>query len=258
MKKFYILTTFVILFFVCANSGNAQNLKTTSASTLGTVEVDDTALGDTATYTFTYVTSNNIGGSTGYPNIFLGYYPSGFNSYKNLWDSSRKVGCGTDIIIKVNGVVQDCDNFAMASSFGSGIQINTSSISISAGSTIQIIVSNIIQNPAATGTYTFTWKTAAGTEAAVENFTASTIFSATSGINNATENSELSVSPNPATNYIQISGLTQETSYTIYSLEGKKMFSGNVINNENIDVVNLSNGWNFIEIFKEISQNIFE
>jgi hypothetical protein len=52
----------------------------------------------------------------------------------------------------------------------------------------------------------------------------------------------LKLFPNPAIEYIQISGLFKEVNYTIYNILGKKVLTGNVVNDEGIYIQNLANG----------------
>jgi hypothetical protein len=53
--------------------------------------------------------------------------------------------------------------------------------------------------------------------------------------------------PNPSNNYIIISGLSKIESYTIYSVIGSKIVSGNISNNKKIDIRNFTNGLYFLK-----------
>ncbi|WOD43054.1 T9SS type A sorting domain-containing protein [Hwangdonia lutea] len=57
----------------------------------------------------------------------------------------------------------------------------------------------------------------------------------------------LTVLPNPSTGFINILGLTQKETYTIYNILGAKQSSGTISLNENIDIQNLNNGLYFIK-----------
>lgn len=56
------------------------------------------------------------------------------------------------------------------------------------------------------------------------------------------ENINLTLNPNPSNNFIKISGLTKSEKYTIYNSLGAKMISGEVLNNQNINILSLTNG----------------
>lgn len=57
----------------------------------------------------------------------------------------------------------------------------------------------------------------------------------------------INVYPNPATDFITISGLTKNKSYTIYNILGAITARGNIANDKNIDLVNLSKGLYFLQ-----------
>ena len=54
--------------------------------------------------------------------------------------------------------------------------------------------------------------------------------------------SALQLFPNPAVNYLQISGLTKTETYTIYNILGAVVSHGNIANKERMDIKNLTNG----------------
>jgi uncharacterized secreted protein with C-terminal beta-propeller domain len=60
-------------------------------------------------------------------------------------------------------------------------------------------------------------------------------------------NTSLNITPNPATDFIQVSGLTSKKQYTMYNVLGVKLNSGTVSKNENIAIKHLSNGLYFIK-----------
>ena len=53
--------------------------------------------------------------------------------------------------------------------------------------------------------------------------------------------------PNPAAGYIQISGLKSNENYMVYNLSGIPVCSGNLSNNEKIDIKNFSSGLYFLK-----------
>lgn len=60
----------------------------------------------------------------------------------------------------------------------------------------------------------------------------------------------LSISPNPTTDFIQISGLSKSEKYKIHNILGEEVNNGTISNNEKIQIQNLSNGLYFVK-FKE-------
>lgn len=54
--------------------------------------------------------------------------------------------------------------------------------------------------------------------------------------------------PNPSTIFIQVSGLNQTEKYRIYSIIGSEIASGEISNNEKIDIQNLTNGLYFLKL----------
>lgn len=57
-----------------------------------------------------------------------------------------------------------------------------------------------------------------------------------------------SIYPNPANNYIELSGLIQSENYTIYNVLGTRIKSGSITKNQKIDIQNFSNGIYFLQI----------
>ncbi len=62
------------------------------------------------------------------------------------------------------------------------------------------------------------------------------------------EKLSLKLYPNPSINYIRVRGLSEKANYTIYNLLGKEVGKGNVENDEDITIQDLSNGTYFIRI----------
>lgn len=52
----------------------------------------------------------------------------------------------------------------------------------------------------------------------------------------------IKIYPNPASNFIKISGLTKEVSYSIYNILGSGISKGKISNNEKLDIQQLSQG----------------
>lgn len=55
------------------------------------------------------------------------------------------------------------------------------------------------------------------------------------------------VFPNPAVDYIQLSGLKSKENYSIYNFLGTKISEGNIYNNKEIDIRNLTGGIYFLK-----------
>lgn len=53
---------------------------------------------------------------------------------------------------------------------------------------------------------------------------------------------KISLTPNPSSQFIQVSGLTSTSEYAIYNIIGKEINSGQVANNEKINIEHLDNG----------------
>ncbi len=63
-----------------------------------------------------------------------------------------------------------------------------------------------------------------------------------------TEFSGIGISPNPAMDFLQVSGLKAREKYTIYNVLGAEIRSGEVFNNEEIDIRSLSKGLYFLKL----------
>jgi len=237
MKQIYLIT---IISFLNLNLINSQ-----------TVTVDDITLGSLATYTFTYVTSNSIGVGTSTPNIIYFIKPTG---YPNFVAVNPLSSFAPYAVVKVNGTEIPINSTNFGTTYGSfttGIQISTVGASggspIPAGATIEIIVSNIITNPVGGGSHTFNWKTAAGNGTATENFSAVIDFSSLSMEDLTLNSKNITIFPNPSSNFIQISGLTKTEKYILYNTIGTTINSGSISKNEKIDIKNLTNGLYFLK-----------
>ena len=58
----------------------------------------------------------------------------------------------------------------------------------------------------------------------------------------------VSIYPNPSTNFIQIKGLLESENYEIYNILGAKILSGEVSDDEKIDIQNVTNGLYFLKL----------
>ncbi len=237
MKQIYIITLIGLLNFSFIN---AQ-----------TVTVDDPTLGSLATYTFTYVTSATIGTGTSTPNIFNMSKPTGYPSFVSV---SPLGAFAPYAVVKVNGteIPINSTNFGtILGSWPSGIQIATSDATVGttipAGATIEIIVSNIITNPASGGTHIFNWKTSAGNGTPTESFSVSIDFATLSMDAVAHIKKKITVFPNPSSDYIKITGLTKTEKYILYNSLGTTINNGFVSDTEKMDIRNLTHGLYFLK-----------
>ncbi|WP_452232593.1 T9SS type A sorting domain-containing protein [Lacinutrix sp. MEBiC02595] len=65
---------------------------------------------------------------------------------------------------------------------------------------------------------------------------------------NFTQNHKVTLFPNPATDYIQINGLTKTEDYTIYNTLGQEVKSGFISENQKLDIQSLANGMYFLKL----------
>ena len=66
-------------------------------------------------------------------------------------------------------------------------------------------------------------------------------------INDFSIEKKLILYPNPTSDLIQISGLTNQENYRLYNQLGKELIGGSIFNNDKIDVQNLTNGLYFLK-----------
>ena len=107
------------------------------------------------------------------------------------------------------------------------------------GTDIQITTTGFIITGADSGNYTLTQPTL------------SADIVTTLGVDDITdEKLSLKLYPNPSINYIRVRGLSEKANYIIYNLLGKEVGKGNIENDEDIAIQDLSNGTYFIRIEK--------
>jgi len=232
MKHIYLIA---IISLLNLNFINAQ-----------TITIDDHTLGAVATYTFTYVTSNDIGVGTSTPNIFYLSKPSG---YANFAAVNPLPSFAPNVIIKVNGTEMPINSINFGTVYGSwttGVQISTSGASggsvILAGATIEVTISNIITNPVGGGSHTFNWKTSQGTGTTTEAFSYTIDFSTLSVENPNINNKHITIHPNPSSDFITVSNLNKEENFVIYNTLGAIIKKGRIANKEKLNIQNLNNG----------------
>jgi len=68
----------------------------------------------------------------------------------------------------------------------------------------------------------------------------------TLSIDNPNLKTRISMYPNPATEFIKLSGLTKTEKYGLFNISGKEMNNGNISNNEKLDIQNLNDGFYFM------------
>ena len=240
MKQIYIIAIISIL-----------NLNFLSAQT---VTVDDPTLGALATYTFTYTTTETIGRGTNTPNIFYLFLPTGYPVINTTVSGSNLMGAY--ITFKVDGATVDCNTAfgtfggAFSSGIYSGIQLSvrdkSNGLRVNAGSTIELTVKNLITNPSTAQSYDFTWTTAQ-LGPVTESFSSTLDFSTLSAADIESNSKNLSIFPNPSSDFIQVSGLSEKLNYRLYNAIGSEIKSGVFSNNEKIDIKNLTIGLYFLK-----------
>ena len=190
------------------------------------VTVSDKIPGESPTYTFTYVTTGEIGQGSTTPNIFYMRITPGFPVITNTIDDSNLLG--SNIVLKVNGSEKTIDATTFGTAGGAwsgGIQMSisggSSGLTIPAGATIEVIVTGIIINPPA-GDYIINWKTATGTGAAVESYSDTVNFSTLSINDHVKPNLDVTLYPNPFNEILNID-VSSNSKIVIIDLQGKNI-----------------------------------
>jgi hypothetical protein len=140
-----------------------------------TVTVNNNQIGDTATYTFSYVTPFDIGKGTKYPIIFMNNKNSSFQNYMAINPLVQ-----SNLSIKVNNVSQALD-LPIKFSSANSIQLqatnlannNPTGLSIAAGSTIEISFTDVIKNPFSTGLKSIQWSIVDSQGSTLQNYSGS-------------------------------------------------------------------------------------
>lgn len=73
------------------------------------------------------------------------------------------------------------------------------------------------------------------------------------GTNNYNESNKFTISPNPSSDFIQLSGLESSENYSIYNILGIEVKKGNVSNQEKINVRDFTSGLYFLKFDKGYS-----
>ncbi|WP_374459753.1 T9SS type A sorting domain-containing protein [Chryseobacterium taeanense] len=216
------------------------------------VTANNYATGQDATYTFNYTTTQAIGTGTANPNVFYFATPGGYPSLMTIAGGSN---LDSHITFKVNGVAYPCNvTFgSVGGSWSSGVQLSTSGattgIAIPAGAQIQVTVTGLLKNPSTSGTYNMNWITAKASGAIVESFSFPVVIASTlSTADTFAKRDEVKVYPNPASDFIKISGIKKKENYTIFSVSGQKITYGSASENEQIDITHLTSGTYIIRL----------
>ena len=64
-------------------------------------------------------------------------------------------------------------------------------------------------------------------------------------------NSNINLFPNPAVDFVQISGLTKTKNYEVYNILGKRVLEGTISDNQKINIQNFTNGLYFLKLGNE-------
>lgn len=218
-----------------------------------TVALSNNNLGQSAVYTFNYITAGAIGTGTTVTNVFYFSLPVGYPQVSPIVSGGSNLQ--PYVTFKVNGVTYPCTAAfgGIGGSWNSGIQLSvsgaTTGVVIPAGAQIQVAISGLIKNPSNAGAYTINWKTARASGDTVQEFNFPVNFSATlATLESNPHNKELSVYPNPANDVIQVSGLAKTEKYTVYNVSGNQIIEGNISENGKIDIHHLVNGVYFLKV----------
>lgn len=218
-----------------------------------TLTISNSGVGQSSVYTFNYTTTGAIGTGTAVSNVFYFSLPGGFPQISPLVSGGSNLQ--SYVTFKVNGVSYPCNTAfgTVGGSWANGVQLSvggaTTGVAIPAGAQIQVIISGLIKNPSAAGTYTLSWKTAKASGEGVQDFSAPVTFSTTLGTNEIkTSHHDLSVYPNPAAEFIKVSGLSKTQKYSIYTVAGNQSIEGHISEKENIDIHHLVSGMYFLKL----------
>lgn len=222
-------------------------LMTFSLSKAQSITVSNTSPGAAAVYTFNYTAPQAIGTGTSIPNVFYLWLPSGYPAISPV--VSGGAGLQPYVTFKVNGITYPCNTAfgSVGGSWASGIQLSTggasTGVSIPAGAQIQVVVSGLIKNPTNSGNYNFLWRISQSNGASVQDYNVPISFSSTLAVNETSHKQQhIIISPNPSSDFIRISGLSQNQFYQIYSAAGVLVGEGKISGDEKIDIKNLING----------------
>ena len=138
-----------------------------------TVTSTSSAVSTAATFTFTYTTSTAMAAG----NIFYFTAPAGFPSFQVHGGTTNAAmddyANYCDVYFNGSKVTASFSSiFTIAQSWTGGVQLSRR-IATAAGTQITIVVKNTMTNPSTPGTYTFNWRTAQPSGAAIDAFSAS-------------------------------------------------------------------------------------
>lgn len=223
-----------------------------SLSKAQTVNVSSSGVGQPSVYTFEYVTSGAIGTGTLTPNVFYMSLPVGFPAISVVSGGNN---LQPYVTFKVNGVAYPCSTSfgALGGSWSSGIQLSvagaTNGVAIPAGAQIQIVISGLIKNPSNPGAYTLQWRTAAASGQSTQDFSSKLNFLGTLATQELKiKQKEFSVYPNPAVDFIQVSGVGKLQKYTVYNSAGNYITDGNISENGKINIHHFVSGVYFLKL----------
>ncbi|XMO85736.1 T9SS type A sorting domain-containing protein [Algibacter sp. AS12] len=78
----------------------------------------------------------------------------------------------------------------------------------------------------------------------------------TLSVNAEVKSTSIRVFPNPSNNYIQISGISEKLSYSLYDTLGKAVKQGSISNNEKINIISLPKGLYYLNIGNTIYKKV--
>lgn len=204
-------------------------------------------------YTFEYTTSGAIGTGTSASNVFYCFLPAGFPAISPVVQGGNNLD--PYVSFKVNGVAYPCSaSFGtLGGSWDTGVQLSvtgaSTGITIPAGSKIQITISGLIKNPVNPGNYTIQWRTSTITGQVIQDFSSNVSVSGTLATEEIKiKQNEFSVYPNPAIDFIQVSGVKKLQKYTVYNTVGNQIAEGNISENGKINIHHFVSGVYFLKL----------
>ncbi len=212
-----------------------------------TVTASDCATDALATYTFTYETARALGSGTELSDIFYLYSkPLGYPDFTLRGNGDYIPG----VIIEINDEVQNTSDFyRIEAYYGFLIAIGTNDIAIPAGSTIKVTIPGLIINPPNEGVYNFKWRTSNVSGHESVSFEAPiTICNTLSVSDVALRDRAIAIYPNPASNFIKVSGLMGSQKYQVFNVLGKEVGNGLISEALTIDIANFKKGMYFLKL----------
>ncbi len=227
MKQFYFLTTLFLLNLTNLNAQTTFNWDTAPINNVG--NITETINGITTTFTGLSTTSffdpGGFGGSSG-----------------NIVISSSASTASTSVSFSFSEAVDVVSILALEGLVGVNVDFTFTPVG---GSNSPVIASLVDRAAAVNLNWTDVTSFTVSSEGSVFGFDNLIIGTALSTDDFALKT--IKIFPNPSTNFIQVSGLSEAENYKIYTILGTQVLNGNVSDDEKIDVQNLIKGLYFLQ-----------